>query len=253
VGKVSRWWLSFLHHLEFAHALLDKFSVWQGDLTLGSFTWHDKEPLKTLLQSGKGAVVLSAHLGNIETIRAISTELQNITINALMFRAHNPHFNAVLPPSSQLRIVPTENLGPELLFDLQERVKNGEAVSMLADRLLPGSPEKGVAVQFFGSEAQFPAGPFVVASLLECPVFLVFCVRTGRDRYEVTFERFCNPLTLPRNKRQEALRDVVATFAHRLEHHTRKHPLQWFNFYDFWSLPVSLTVSPTPPPLAPSE
>jgi predicted LPLAT superfamily acyltransferase len=41
---------------------------------------------------------------------------------------------------------------------------------------------------------------------------------------------------LPRNSREQALRDVVGRFAERLEHYVRLAPYNWFNFYDFWSI-----------------
>ncbi len=41
---------------------------------------------------------------------------------------------------------------------------------------------------------------------------------------------------LPRGPaREQALRDLAARFAARLEEHCRSHPDNWFNFYDFWS------------------
>jgi predicted LPLAT superfamily acyltransferase len=41
---------------------------------------------------------------------------------------------------------------------------------------------------------------------------------------------------LPRIDRDQALARVAGQYARRLEHFCRRAPLQWFNFYDFWSL-----------------
>jgi predicted LPLAT superfamily acyltransferase len=42
---------------------------------------------------------------------------------------------------------------------------------------------------------------------------------------------------LPRGARPQALAELAAAYAARLEHHARRAPLEWFNFYDFWHLP----------------
>ncbi len=48
-------------------------------------------------------------------------------------------------------------------------------------------------------------------------------------------------LHLPRRDRREHLRAAVVRYAARLEHHALRHPLQWFNFFDFWAPPPAPT------------
>jgi predicted LPLAT superfamily acyltransferase len=229
---------SYRNFLEFSRALLDKFSVWQGHISLGELKFHGRELLRNLISARQGAVVISAHLGNIEVLRAIAQdELNRIKVNALMFTKHNPGFNSILRasnPESHLRIIPTEDPGPELIIDLRERIAAGEVVAMLGDRLLPGSSERSVRVPFGGSEANFPAGPFVLASLLECPVILVFCFRDAPRSYSIHFESLSDRIILPRATRTEALEATVRKFAERLEFYCRRYPSHWFNFFDFW-------------------
>jgi predicted LPLAT superfamily acyltransferase len=78
--------------------------------------------------------------------------------------------------------------------------------------------------------------------MLRCPVFLVFGLYRGQNRYEVHCERFSDAIALPRKARAEALRDHVARYAARLEHFVRLAPDNWFNFYDFWTeIPAAAT------------
>ena len=49
--------------------------------------------------------------------------------------------------------------------------------------------------------------------------------------------RFRDEIRIPRQGRDAALKTLAASYAQRLEHHTLRAPLQWFNYYDFWHLP----------------
>ena len=136
---------------------------------------------------------------------------------------------------SHVRVVPMEGVGPALIFQLRELIAKGDCVGMLADRIVPGSSEKVVRAPFLGADAPFPAGPFVLSSLLECPVYLVFALRGADGIYDVYFERFADRIELPRERRDAELRRYAGEFAARLERYCRQEPFQFFNFYDFWS------------------
>jgi predicted LPLAT superfamily acyltransferase len=63
----------------------------------------------------------------------------------------------------------------------------------------------------------------------------MFSVRAGPTA-EIHFELFRQSIRLPRKSRDQALARLAEEYAGRLEHFCRRAPLQWFNFYDFWSL-----------------
>ena len=73
----------------------------------------------------------------------------------------------------------------------------------------------------------------ILASLLECPVYLFFCLREG-ERYRIYCEPFAERIVLPRGERVPRLRDYLQQYARRLEAYCLSGPYQWFNFYDFW-------------------
>ena len=92
---------------------------------------------------------------------------------------------------------------------------------------------------FFGEEAAFPTGPFLLASLLKCPVYLVFGLYHPPKRYDLYCELFAESLDLPRKTRAESLQREVQRYAQRLEDYCRKAPHNWFNYFDFWAPPES--------------
>ena len=87
-----------------------------------------------------------------------------------------------------------------------------------------------------GQAAPFPQGPFILASILRCPVALIFALHQ-QEKLRIHCEPFADPLLLPRAERQDALQKTIDRYAERLEHYAPQSPLDWFNFFDFWHLP----------------
>lgn len=230
---------SFQHFLAFGEAIVDRISLWLGRTERCVTVWHgeDRKKFLELLAHNHGAVLLSAHFGNIEVLRALSRERAGIVVNALMYTLHAQRFNSVLRevnPSAAMRLVPLESISIDTAIVLRERLAAGEFVTMLADRVAAGAPERQVEVSFLGGTAAFPEGPFILASLLEAPVYTIFAVRRSDFTYEIFFDLLAERVSLPRAGRAEALRGYVEKFVHVLERRCLEAPYQWFNFYDFW-------------------
>jgi predicted LPLAT superfamily acyltransferase len=77
-------------------------------------------------------------------------------------------------------------------------------------------------------------GPYVLASLLQCPLLFLGCVREGAG-HVVRFERIADRVRLPRAGRDQALQGWATDFAGRLEALLRRAPYDWFNFFPFWA------------------
>ena len=119
-----------------------------------------------------------------------------------------------------------------------ERVERGEFVVIAGDRVPVSDNPRVALAPFLGQTAAFPVGPYVMASVLGCPLYTMFATREG-DSYGLHFERLREQVALPRKGREAALAELAGEYAARLEHHARRAPLDWFNFYDFWHLPDS--------------
>jgi predicted LPLAT superfamily acyltransferase len=91
-----------------------------------------------------------------------------------------------------------------------------------------------VSAPFLGAPADFPAAPYLIASMLKLPVVLGFGIYRGGNRYELYFELFDADLTIERGRREPQLRAAAQRYAARLEHYLRIAPYNWFNFHDFW-------------------
>ncbi|MCB9520174.1 MAG: lipid A biosynthesis acyltransferase [Myxococcales bacterium] len=251
VRAASRGWLTTVlereptraeisrHVATFAQCALDRIYLLSGELDRFSVTRDGHHYLAALAAARRGAILLGAHLGSFEAMRAAGTD-EDLSIAIVGHFDNARMINALLEridPGAAARVVHAGRDPVTFGLTVRERIEAGDMVAILADRV--GLNEKAVPVQFFGREAWFPSGPFLIAAALHCPVYLVFGVYSPPNRYALSCEPFSERITLPRGQREEALRAVVQDFATRLEQKARANPYNWFNFYDFWSPPAT--------------
>lgn len=231
---------SYRHFFSFADAILDKLSAWSETWEIGKdFDFSDavSERLMTSFPGQRGKLLLVSHLGMVEAGRAIAQKEGRATVNALVFLENSPRVTELM---EQMNKISTDNLLPVAAIDmgtvmlLEEKISKGEWVAIAADRV-PITENKGrtVTVEFLGSKAHFPIGPFILASLLNCEVEMVFAIRK-KEKMIFEVKHFADKVTIPRNERAEALQKYVSRYAEILEDEALKYPLSWYNFYDFW-------------------
>jgi len=149
---------------------------------------------------------------------------------------HAERFNAILKrlnPASRVELLQVTDVDASTAVELERRVRAGEFVAIAGDRVPVGSG-RTATVPFLGAPAKFPVGAYVLSSLLACPLLMLGCVRADKG-HVVRFDLLAEQLTLPRMRRDEALRQWTALFAQRLEALLVRAPYDWFNFYLFWA------------------
>jgi predicted LPLAT superfamily acyltransferase len=228
---------SFRQYFEFGLAALDRLRFALGPTESIEMVVHGEEALARLVARGEGAVLVGAHLGSFEALRVLAKR-SGVPVNVVMSTRYSARFTAVLARHTgdpALRVVDLAFGGPEATAALQACVARGEFVAILADRVGPGVQARPLRAPFFGVEAAFPRGPFLLAAMLQCPVILLVAIRHDARRYEIFVEPLASPaVAMPAGRRQWA--DAVVTdFARRLERLCLRAPHQWFNFFDFWA------------------
>ena len=227
---------SFSHFLRFGQAVLDKLAAWSGSRHLDELNIEPKELYRDILDRKEGLVVIGSHLGDLESSRALAEQAQVVPLNALVFTRQAQRFYRTLQsinPLSSVNLIQVDNLGPETVMRLQDRIRAGEWVIIMGDRTPVSEDGRIVWADFLGERAPFPQGPFILASLLECPVYLMFALKEP-EGMSLRIEHFSDRLYLPRKEREQALREAAQQFAYRLEAACFRAPLDWFNFFDFW-------------------
>ncbi len=227
----------FLHFAAFGESLLDKMLLWGGLFPINKVHLTGSAHITDAITAGRGGLIICTHLGNLELCRVIGRQHPALKLTVLVHTRHAQAFNqmlAQLDPGSQLNLMQVTDMSPATAMVLAEKVAQGEFVVIAGDRV-PVSPQPRVArASFLGRIAPFPIGPYVMAALLQCPVYLMFSRRSAEGA-EVSFEAFRERIVLPRKQRDEALAELASAYAARLEAHCLQAPYQWFNFYDFWA------------------
>jgi len=219
----------------FAQVTLDRLFMLRGRLDVFDVHTHGEAHLTGLAERKQGALLIMAHLGSFEIMRSLSAT-RRLPVNILGYFQNAQLINAVLvglDPATDARFISVRPNDPTFVFEVEDRIRAGEMVGTMGDRV--GFDGKAVRVPFLGGTAAFPTGPYLMAAVLHCPVYLAFSLYRAPNRYDLYCEPFAEQVHLPRGDRQAALTGLAARYAARLEAYCREAPENWFNFYDFWS------------------
>ncbi|MCX7068228.1 MAG: hypothetical protein NTW85_11115 [Methylococcales bacterium] len=229
-------WQSFKHFISFANALIDKLAAWSGALSPADVDYHGRDKLLAETQTGRGVVLLGSHLGNLEVCRVMADFDKELRINVLVHTKHAAKFNHLLnqtSDNSRLNLIQVTEITAATAIMLSDKIEAGELVIIAADRTPVSNSQRVSPAIFLGAEALFPQGAFILAALLKCPVYTVFCLKQ-QGKYAIYFDHFSDQLNFPRQTREQSIQKVVQLYADRLQTYCIKEPLQWFNFFDFW-------------------
>jgi predicted LPLAT superfamily acyltransferase len=227
---------SFRHYYEFGLAILDRVRFTLGRGRDVDIVFRGREHFAELVAAKRGAILLGAHLGSFDAMRLLAAR-SGVVVNILMITRHAPRINAMLRalnPGVDVRVFEPDPAAADNIFRLKACLERGEFVAILGDRIGTGARARVVKVPYLGATAAFPAGPFLLAHALGCPIILMIAVRRDDATYEIFAEPLAERVLLPRSERAERLGEIVSRYARRLEAYCLLAPYQWFNFFDFW-------------------
>lgn len=230
LGRPPGWRDLFGHLHAFASTVHDRVYLLDDRFDLFDISVVDHG----LLKPGQGMVLIGAHFGSFEVIRAVSRQHEGFRVSMLMYPENAQKINeilAIVNPSAVSDIIPLGEL--ESMITAEARIREGHLVGMLADRTL--RQDSARTCDFLGSPAAFALGPFRMAALLRCPVVFMTGVYEGKNRYSVHFEPLADFTDLSRSERSAAVLAAQDRYVALLEDFCRRWPDNWFNFFDFWS------------------
>ena len=194
--------------------------------------------IERALSQGKGAILLTGHLGSWELMAAAAAYL-GVPFAAIVASTRDPLIDRFM---KDLR----ESYGYETLMkrktgsDVMSRLRRNVAVGILADE----SPRRdGVLVEFFGQEAGATRGPAVFALRSGAPVIPAFAIRLANPaEHKMIVEE---PLELIRTGDTKA--DVIRNtelFQAVIERYVRQYPEQWLWMQKRWKIRGSVKRRP---------
>jgi predicted LPLAT superfamily acyltransferase len=243
VGE-SATFANIVRHLHtFAQVSLDRLFFLTGRWESFRFEQRNHDLLVAAARSGRGVLLLGAHLGSFEVMRCRAKEV-GLPINVVVDFSNAERINGVLrslAPDVETRLISVADDSLAAMLAIRAAIDRGELVAILGDRPpsteLKSGASRVVMSQFLGADAAFPAGPWLLAHTLRCPVYFVAGVYTRPNHYALHFEFLADEVRLDRHERAAALTRYSQTYASMLETYARSAPMNWFNFFDFWSQP----------------
>jgi KDO2-lipid IV(A) lauroyltransferase len=186
------------------------------------------EHLKDALRNGKGALLVTAHLGNWDMGGA-----------ALVETGEFPDFSAIVEPV-------TKKASERTVTDMRERrgikviplgkpmgiaraLRRNEVVLVVGERLIDGD---GVEVEFFGEKTMFPRGAAYWSARLGTPIVPAFCIRQPDGTYVSYIEAPLMPPAEVGGKFDVA--GHTQRLASIIESYITRYPEQWCMLQPIW-------------------
>jgi predicted LPLAT superfamily acyltransferase len=235
LGRPANSWQVLCHLHIYAQTMLDRIFLLAESMQRFDVSSHGLDVLEKQMARGRGVLLLGAHIGSFEVLRTLGEKRPGVRVTVVMDRRQTQQMNEVLHalnPKIAANVIDAGADPAELALAMHAAAEEGALIGLLADRSRPG--ETVHAADFFDAPADFPTGPYLIASLLQLPVVLCFGLYRGGNRYDLYFETFADEIRLARSERSVQLGAWTQRFASRLEHYTRLAPYNWFNLYDFW-------------------
>lgn len=228
-GKLKSAWKTYVNHCLFGQVVIDKFAMYAGKRF--KVTVDGYEHYKELAKKNTGFIQLSSHVGNYE-IAGYTLKADNKRFNALVFFGEKA---SVM--QNRMKLFSGTNINmiairPDMghLFEIDEALTRGETVSMPADRVF-GSPKR-ITKEFLNGKADFPYGPFSVATMRSLDVITVHVIKTAWNSYRI----IVTPLIYHKEaSRRQQIDELSNNYVHELERVVRQFPTQWYNYFDFWN------------------
>lgn len=236
LGRAPSWTEIARHFHTFAGVTLDRVFFLGGSMSRFDVRVVGIEQLHRAMEPGRGVLLIGAHVGSFDALRAASTLRPDVTVRVVLDAEHSPALSAILArlnPAIAAGIINPRKGGTAVALEIGAALSQGALVTMLGDRGRPENPT--ASVRFLGRAAEFPTAPWQIAAALHVPIVLCAGLFRGGNRYDLHFETLTERLQLDRAERQQQLRAVIQDFADRLAALLRIAPYNWFNFYDFWN------------------
>lgn len=188
------------------------------------------ENLEDAVNTGKGIILLTSHIGNWEVGGLVVASLGK-EINIV----YSPDSSILL--ESQRRLMRTAKGIREIALKpggfssikLLRILSEGRIIALQGDRLLFDS---GVTMPFFNKTAIFPKGAIKLGIITDSIIVPVFIPITGYKSYVIIIER---PIAMEKDPNPELeLKINLSKIVKVFEKYIALYSTQWFTFMPFW-------------------
>ncbi|TDS14546.1 LpxL/LpxP family acyltransferase [Sphingobacterium paludis] len=213
----------------FGQTIIDKVAISAGLRDRFTYEFDGIETLKDALDAQRGGILISAHVGNFEIADKFFADIDlNFQINLVTVDQERTLIKEYLERINAESSVKFIHIKEDMshVFEIGDALSNNELICFTGDRYFEGM--KTLECSFLGKETSFPAGPFHIASRLGVPVIFVYVMKEKNLHYHLYARR------AEQVKRRDP-QSYLEAYRTSVEQMLARYPLQWFNFFDFWS------------------
>jgi len=226
-ARIKSFFSIYKSYYVFGKTIIDKAAISSGLKNRFTHECDGVENIIDLLDKKQGGIMISAHVGNFEIAEFFFEEIDTRSQISLVttdaeHKNIKEYMEKVTMRSNVKFILVKDDMSH--IFEINNALSNGELVCFTGDRYMKG--QKVLTESLMGKEANFPAGPFLLASRLNVPVLFVYVMKETNKHYHLYARQ-----AEVKNRDAEGL---LKKYTESVEWMLKKYPLQWFNYFDFW-------------------
>ena len=236
LNRPPTFWERHRHNLTFSHVYFERVGLLAQGTSKYSVSLQGERIVQERVSTGRGGVLLGAHYGSFEALRALERDLPGLSVRYLMFPEHAEHSTRLLEalnPKLGHRVISLAN-GPMAMVQVYSALENGEFVAFLGDRIPDESTRAVTPVEFLGGRITVPISPYLTAMAAKVPIYLSFAIWNGVHSYQAEFSELYDGAHVARSERTDNAQKLAKKYVEVLESHCRRDPYNWFNFFDIW-------------------
>ena len=182
------------------------------------------EHMRSAQRRHRGAILLTAHLGNWEVGAALIRRM-GFPITVVALPHDDPRVDHLFNRQRLRCGVGVIPLGVGAAQRSLQSLRDGQFLGLLGDWEFSG---KGLLVPVFKRQITLPRGPAVLSLRSQAPMVPTFLIREGIWKFRLCFEPPIWPL--PQEGREVSVRTLTYMYAAAFERYLRRFPDQWLMF-----------------------
>lgn len=219
---------TYKNYVVFGKTIIDKVAISSGLRDQFTYEFDGVETIIELLEKQQGGIMISAHVGNFEIaeffFEEIDTRSQIHLVTTDAERRNIKEYMEKVTVKSKIKFILVQD-DLSHIFEINNALSAGELVCFTGDRYMEGT--KVMTEELLGKSADFPAGPFVLASRLKVPVLFVYVMKETNKHYHLYSRK-------AEFKNRDA-QGLLKEYTKSVEWMLKKYPTQWFNYFNFWN------------------
>ncbi len=187
--------------------------------------------VRQALDKGKGAIIVTAHIGNWE-MGAVLLSVLGYPVIAIALPHKERPVNDLFNHQREVKgitVIPTSGAIRKCI----EYLKENKVVAIVGDRDF-SSKGGGEVLDFLGHKALIPKGAAIFSQMTGAPVIPTFLVREDDYTFCLSMGDPIFPTKdAPASHERETILKIMSQYMAAIEEKIRQHPTQWLMFREF--------------------